>query len=499
MIRARGNPVLVLVLGVALALSAVSIGCHEIHLDYGVEEGEIQLLDDLYSISTADEDHIVAVGYYGAVYYTEDGGDTWKKGKTGTLSSLYSVSMADPQNGWAVGQRGLILRTEDGARIWTRQPNPKEKEGAHFFAVSAIDRNTAWVIGEWGTRILTTDGGKSWQDFSFTIDELHPQFVWLAPVEQERVRAGESVYEDVTLNDIQCMLPPSTRCWLIGEFGYIFYSNDRGRSWERSTIEGSIEIPQVDVGYNQLELSPESVELLHGFASQIASEEHLNVAIQSVASDREIREFGGADDPSELFEILEARSAEVRTVLEDAGILSDRLRMRGQPPWDYEDFLEDDPAFLQRYLDGRRSERPGIRVRVIQNPYLFTVRFRDDQNGMIAGLGGVILLTRDGGVTWSYRKMDRKQAVFAAGAIEGRSMAVGEKGLVRVSVDGGESWAEPSGGTFPEVYTYMRDISFTPSGKVGFIIGQRGRILRSSDAGYQWSQVLPAQRPESSG
>jgi hypothetical protein len=292
---------------------------------------------------------------------------------------------------------------------------------------------------------------------------------------------------------------PSTRCWLIGEFGYIFYSNDHGRSWERSRIEGSIEIPQIEVGYNELELSQENVKLLNGFASQIASEEHLNAAIESVASDREIREFGDAADPSELFEILEARSAEVRTVLEDAGILSDRLRMRGQPPWDYEDFLEDDPQFLQRYLDGRRSERPGIRVRVIQNPYLFTVRFRDDQNGMIAGLGGVILLSRDGGATWSYRKMDRKQAIFAAGAVEGRSVAVGEKGLVRVSLDGGDSWDAPPSDTFPEVYTYMRDISFTPSGKVGFIIGQRGRILRSTDAGYQWSQVLPAPSPESSG
>ena len=42
----------------------------------------------------------VAVGYQGAVYWTADGGETWRKGSTDTLSSLYSVSMADALHGW---------------------------------------------------------------------------------------------------------------------------------------------------------------------------------------------------------------------------------------------------------------------------------------------------------------------------------------------------------------------------------------------------------------
>jgi photosystem II stability/assembly factor-like uncharacterized protein len=46
-------------------------------------------------------------------------------------------------------------------------------------------------------------------------------------------------------------------------------------------------------------------------------------------------------------------------------------------------------------------------------------------------------------------------------------------------------------GTFPEVFTFMRDVAFDPSGKRGFIVGQTGQILRSEDAGYQWDQVLP--------
>ncbi len=187
-----------------LALVA-SFGCHDIHLDYSTHSGEIVLYDDLYSISVVDSKHAVAVGYYGAAYYTSDGGDTWKQGQTNTLASLYKVSMADKLHGWAVGQRGLVLRTNDGGATWVKQPNLKEREGTHLFAVAAIDKDTAWAIGEWGTRIKTEDGGKTWVDHSFTVGETHPMFQWLSPFEQEKVRNGETVYEDVSLNDVSCL------------------------------------------------------------------------------------------------------------------------------------------------------------------------------------------------------------------------------------------------------------------------------------------------------
>jgi photosystem II stability/assembly factor-like uncharacterized protein len=110
---------------------------------------------------------------------------------------------------------------------------------------------------------------------------------------------------------------------------------------------------------------------------------------------------------------------------------------------------------------------------------------------MIAGLGGVILLTTDGGRTWEYRKMDIKQAVFAATAVDGLAIAIGEKGFVRISTDDGNVWHRPGDGVFPSVFTYMRDINFAPNGRLGFIVGQTGQILRTTDSGFQWTQVLP--------
>ena len=469
-------------------------GCHEVHLTYDRDQDEIVLFDDLYSISVVDEDHAVAVGYYGSAYHTGDGGETWNKGETGTLTSLYNVSMADAQNGWAVGQRGLILKTEDGGATWKRQPNLKESEGTHLFGVAAIDAQTAIAIGEWGTRVRTEDGGQTWTDVSFTVDEMHPQFQWLSPREQDIIREGGTVYEDVSLNDVFCLGAPSQRCWLIGEFGYVFYSEDAGKTWQQSKIEGSRELDPIQLGYNEVTFDEKYEPVLEEFAAEISDDGHLNVAIEAMASPEEIDELARNGDPFEFFEMLEARMQEVRTTLEDSGLLSERVRLRGQPPWDYEEYMDDDPEFLERYYAGRINETPGVKVRVIQNPILFTVRFRDEDNGYIGGLGGVALTSADGGQSWRYSNLDRKMAVFSVDSVPGRAVAVGEKGLVRTSVDGGQTWAPLAEGTFPTMFTFMRDVDFDPSGKVGFIVGQTGRILRSDDAGFKWEQVLPPEQ-----
>ena len=466
-------------------------GCHVMDFSPRYGENEIGIFDDLFAVSVVDDRRVLAAGYHGAIYRTENGGDDWQKASTDTERLLYSISMGDATHGWAVGQSGTILRTTDGGSTWTTQHNLKVEEGSHLFGVQALDANTAWVVGEWGSRIKTTNGGKTWVDHSIPITLSHPQFVWLSLTEQEKVRRGEVVYEDVGLNNVYCRPAPSTRCWIVGEFGYIFYSNDRGQSWSRGAILGDVRVDPIYLEFDTIDLPQANVAQLGGFAERIADQNHLNVLIDPHISRAELAKYGDPDDPSEIFDLLSARIDETRSVLEAAGILFDRLRMPDKPPWDYEDFLEDDPEFLNRYMADRVVDEAVVNVSVIQNPFLFTVNFTDDDNGLISGLGGVILRSRDGGQTWSYEETGWKQAFFAVGSSRQRAIAIGEKGTIRLSGDGGSTWQHPPSETFPTIFTFMRDLGFDSTSDVGFIVGQEGLVLRTDDGGKRWTQVLP--------
>jgi photosystem II stability/assembly factor-like uncharacterized protein len=41
----------------------------------------------------------------------------------------------------------------------------------------------------------------------------------------------------------------------------------------------------------------------------------------------------------------------------------------------------------------------------------------------------------------------------------------------------------------------MRDIQFDPDHRIGYIVGQRGTVLRSADSGKTWEQMLPPPSP----
>jgi photosystem II stability/assembly factor-like uncharacterized protein len=314
--------------------------------------------------------------------------------------------------------------------------------------------------------------------------------VWLTVPDQEKVRRGEKVFEDVTLNDVSCLQANRHFCWIIGEFAYLFRTEDGGKNWERGKIESGIEIQPIEMGHNAIGLDDAAKQSITDFAHAIADQQHLNIAIEPRVSEREIKEFGKPDDPFPLFEIVEARTQEVQSVIEDAGILSDRIRRRGAPPWDYEEFVANDPEFLTRYMNSRRADQPGVEVQISQNPYLFSVRFADQNEGWISGLGGVILRSHDSGRTWTYEKLGRVQAIFGIHPFSADvAIAIGEKGLIYASEDGGKSWKQWPG--FPTIFTFMRGIAFAPGDRIGYIVGQHAMVMRSEDAGKTWTKVLP--------
>ncbi|MBI2309073.1 MAG: hypothetical protein HYU78_17425 [Rhodocyclales bacterium] len=104
----------------------------------------------------------VAVGDYGTILHSGDGGANWQQAQSVPYSGLLTAAaMADERIGWAVGHGGTILRTDDGGANWRRQA--QLAGGPVLLSVAARDARNVLVVGAYGTAVATHDGGDSWQ------------------------------------------------------------------------------------------------------------------------------------------------------------------------------------------------------------------------------------------------------------------------------------------------------------------------------------------------
>jgi photosystem II stability/assembly factor-like uncharacterized protein len=95
----------------------------------------------------------------GAIFKTNDGGQSWVKQASGTRRSLHDIEFVDSRYGWAVGERGTILATRDGGAHWRRQASGSK---ADLGSADFVDRLHGWV-GDRIVRLCTTNGGKTWK------------------------------------------------------------------------------------------------------------------------------------------------------------------------------------------------------------------------------------------------------------------------------------------------------------------------------------------------
>lgn len=107
---------------------------------------------------------VVSVGDYGTVMIS-DGGAFRQARQVPVNSTLTAVTFVDDKFGWAVGHWGAILHTEDGGETWTRQRLDTSTDRP-LFSVHFIDRDNGVAVGLWSLLLTTRDGGKSWNSVS---------------------------------------------------------------------------------------------------------------------------------------------------------------------------------------------------------------------------------------------------------------------------------------------------------------------------------------------
>ncbi|HYC23201.1 MAG TPA: YCF48-related protein [Candidatus Bathyarchaeia archaeon] len=201
-----------------------------------------RIVENLYGCKLLDGQNGWAVGAFGVVYHTANGGKTWESQPTATTDYLFAVDFSSPQNGVVVGKSGTLLTTADGGKTWTKRNAGVDR---NLFSVQYASPQHVWAVGDWGAVIESTDGGNTWKDRTLTEDIVLTSQSW--PDEQHGYLAGEFGTVEVTsdggatFNKIETgtdktifgvAFTSPDKGWAVGIDGLILRTKDAGKTWE---------------------------------------------------------------------------------------------------------------------------------------------------------------------------------------------------------------------------------------------------------------------------
>jgi len=424
----------------------------------------------------------IAVGDVGTVIKTYDGGNNWnvQHHSGGTDIDLYSVHFIDTLNGWACGgiwytEKNVLLKTTDGGKDWI------EIETGNILPLKAVyfvDADTGFVVGEDGIVLRTTDGGENWDIrkmdsyIGFYLDDIFRFTEITFTDKQTGWIIGESYYGNQIYKTTDCGITwlwntmatkPNVNslkdiCFIDTRTGFItgetvfLKTTNGGNTWQRNTVGGD----------NQSIFFTDS---LNGII--VGGGEYV-----SIIKTTDGGKFWTESDSNEINGFLKVRFADKNTgwVIGTDGLIN-KTTDSGET-----------------WIAEREKEYN-----------LTSLHFINENIGWSVGVDGVILHTETGGATWikqneedsllllSVYAIDNDN-VFAVGAILKGLSIYDRIGVMLRTTNGGESWTK-------QTYDFLggfNSVVFT-NDSCGWIAVIGGRILKTSDGGEGWENVLIAE------
>lgn len=195
---------------------------------------------------------------FGSIFKTSDGGQSWTKQFAQNNKYLQDIFFLGTQIGWAVGyhyltnaQEGYILRTTDGGANWQSMSVGSSSLQKVFF----VSSSTGWAVGSNGTIYKSTDGGVNWsQQSSGTSNSLSSIYFQDANIGWAggynsllRTQDGGNTWVSAYSNFI---LPVTIKIdngigWVI-DYQRAYYTVNNGQTWTNVDYGGSYQ--QVNTG-----------------------------------------------------------------------------------------------------------------------------------------------------------------------------------------------------------------------------------------------------------
>ncbi|MGA2271616.1 MAG: YCF48-related protein [Bryobacteraceae bacterium] len=116
--------------------------------------------------------------------------------------------------------------------------------------------------------------------------------------------------------------------------------------------------------------------------------------------------------------------------------------------------------------------------------HLRNIDFIDANHGFAVGDDGLLVATGDGGKTWEPRKTGSTENLTAVQFVGQSGWVSGYDGVILHSADGGRTWSPQTTDTKES----LENIFFLDA-EHGWAVGWAGMILRTTDGGGTWQQV----------
>jgi photosystem II stability/assembly factor-like uncharacterized protein len=147
-----------------------------------------------------------------------------------------------------------------------------------------------------------------------------------------------------------------------------------------------------------------------------------------------------------------------------------------------------DNGTILRSIDGGKSFSPATGYDApVSTSWVAVKLAADGKVGFLAGAGGELRATRDGGVTWT--DLAKAPAGLHGLSLKGdgtRVVAVGEGGLVWKSYDQGQTWEKSESGTT----SALNAIGFAEDNNLeGWAVGNDSTVLQTVDGAQTWKPL----------
>lgn len=407
-----------------------------------------------------------AVGNYGTLLKTTNGGLNWTTQVTNTTTDLRSISVIDKDTLYVTGRDLSVLKTKDGGATWLllRKGSYGNRNNSKvFFITSAV----GYLLGDGMEELFKTmDSGKTWNKLSTELNFQGVTSLYFTSIDTGYATQGGGTVLKTTDGGAHwrsIVLPISwpfnslfftdkQTGYMAGDLGNILKTEDAGETWQVQS--------QFPYGMT---------------ISNLAAVNFINKDIGFIVGGKDILK---TIDGGKHWELAAQSNFDLRSV---SFVDADHGISVGG------DWLHEFSGIITSTNGGTTwNERSAI----LTDRNISKIKFVNANIGYVVGgnswtYGGFILKTIDGGDTWSSINtgIDIYSIINLSLPDEKTIYVVGQQGQILKSNDAGATWVKQNSNTTEA----LNEACFV-NANTGYVVGDNQTILKTSNGGSTWTK-----------